>query len=76
MKVFTNIKEATKSLKDKKIYYLNSICPFSISQKLCGSWCSLFYINKPVKNNSNLYIILACKSDNRKLYVETLIDNN
>lgn len=76
MKVFTKEKEAIKSLENKEIYFLNSICPFSLTQKLCGSWCSLFYIKKPVKGNSDSYIILDCKPDNKKLYIEELIEGN
>jgi len=73
MKVFIEEKEAIRSLENKQIYYLNSICPFSSIQRLCGSWCSLFYIKKPIKNNLLSYIILDCKPGNKKLYIEELI---
>jgi len=72
MKVFIEEMEANKSLKNKQIYYLNSICPFSSTQKLCGSWCSLFYIKKQ-KDISSSYIILDCKPGNKKLYIEELV---
>ena len=75
MKVFINEKEAFKSLENKQIYFLNSICPFSLTQKLCGSWCSLFYIKKPTNDKLASYIILDCKPGNKKLYIEELINN-
>ena len=74
MKVFTNEKEAFKSLKDKKLYYLNCICPFSLSHPASSTRCSLFYIKKPVKNDLASYIILDCKPGNKKLYIEELIN--
>ena len=71
MKVFTNEEEAFKSLKGKQQYFLNSICPFSLHQKLCGNWCGLFYLEK-VEGHTP-YVILGCKNDNRRLYIEKII---
>ena len=72
MKIFTKEDEACKSLKGKRQYFLNSICPFSLHQRICGNWCSLFYLEN--EENHTPYVILGCKNDLRRLYIEKIIE--
>ncbi len=72
MKIFTDEEVAFKSLKEKQSYFLNSICPFSLHQRLCGNWCGLFYLDN--EENHTPYVILGCKNDLRRLYIEEIIE--
>ena len=71
MKIFKDEKEALESMENKQQYFLNSICPFSLHQRICGNWCGLFYLEKG--EGATPYVILGCKNDNRRLYVEKII---
>ena len=72
MKIFTNEKTACDSMENKQHFYLNSVCPFSLHQRICGNWCSLFYLDNTEGHTP--YVILGCKNDLRRLYIEEIID--
>ena len=68
MKVFSNLKEAHASYSNKKVYFLNSECPFTQQFKLCGTWCALCYLEK-LKGKPR-FVILGCKGTDKKLYID------
>lgn len=68
MKIFNSESEARSSLNEKPKIYLNSLCPYSSSGMLCGTWCALCYVSKQDEKTSP-YIILGCKGTDKKLYV-------
>lgn len=68
MKIFDSESEARASLNEKKKVYLNGLCPYSDSGRLCGSWCSLYYVSMGDEKTSG-YVILGCKGADKKLYL-------
>lgn len=73
MKLFRSIELAKKSLNDKKILYVNSICPFN-TDTLCSSECALFFIGKNTPEG-NYYIMLGCKGSDKHLYIDEIIED-
>ena len=77
MKVFSNAEKAVESMRGKKKYYLNSICPYD-SGRLCGSRCALFYIAPAVsteEQNTSAYVILGCKAGEKNLHVSEFVED-
>ena len=68
MKLFKGENEARGSLNKKEIVYINSLCPYNNTGRLCGSWCALFYYDKG-DNKRTTYVILGCKGTDKKLYI-------
>jgi hypothetical protein len=73
MKVFKNLETAIASMNTKSALYLNSECPYSPNNSLCGNWCALFYLDKG-ESNTTPFVILGCKAGEKYLYVEELVE--
>ena len=73
MKVFKNYDTAETSANMKDTFFLNGKCP-QRKNKLCGSWCALFYLSKATENLS-AYAILGCKAGEKLLYVEEIVED-
>ena len=74
MKVFRNLETAVTSMIAKPDLYLNSKCPYSYNNPLCGNWCALFYLDKG-ESNTTPFVILGCKAGEKYLYVEELVED-
>jgi len=78
VKVFKNPISAEKSYCSKDMFYLNSNCPYRQENRLCGSWCALFYLSPEEhagERNISAYVILGCKVDQKMLYVNEIIED-
>lgn len=78
MQVFEDPIKALASMKDKKKYYLNSICPYNNDARLCGSWCALFYLEKAIDNEqrkTSSFVILGCKAGEKYLYTNEIVED-
>jgi hypothetical protein len=76
MKVFKSAEKAMQSLKEKDILSLNSLCPYN-DNKFCGNWCALFYFSPEEDSKDrhvSTYVVLGCKVDQKRLYVEKIIE--
>jgi len=69
MKIFKEKSEGYKSLEKKEELHLNSICPYSNRDRLCGNWCALFYLD----TSASPFVILGCKAGEKRLYVTDII---
>jgi hypothetical protein len=74
MKVFKKLSSAIQSMDSKQPFYLNSICPYTTGDDLCGNWCALFYLDFGGENTTP-YIILGCKAGEKYLYVEKIVED-
>jgi len=72
MKIFKIESEARDSLDKKEKRYINSVCPYSASGRLCGSYCALFYFYKGSDKTSS-YVTLGCKGIDKQLFVQKII---
>ena len=81
MKIFKTKEAAFKSYNEKEVVYLNGLCPYldstsikDISDRLCGSWCSLFYFDKGGNLSTSPLVILGCKAGEKYLFIEKLME--
>lgn len=73
MKVFKSFGLAKVSLNEKDSFFLNGECPYDSDNKLCGSWCALFHLNK-ADGNTSTYVIMGCKAGEKRLFVEEIVE--
>ena len=74
MRLFSSSERAKTSALEKKTLWMNSECPFiSGADRLCGSWCAMFYVGQNGEN-STPYVILGCKGTDKQLYVDEVIE--
>ena len=70
MKVFINKLKASRSLINKKSFFIDSLCPYNKTE-LCGNWCALFRMHISDSNNSSYYV-LGCDEENKRIYFKEI----
>ncbi len=74
MRLFVKERTAKDSSREKKKLWMNSLCPFNTGyDKMCGSWCALFYVDQ-MNADSKPYVILGCKGSDKRLYADEIIE--
>jgi hypothetical protein len=74
MRLFKDRERAEESYDRKQSLWMNSVCPFN-DEKLCGSWCALFYYEKRESNEIGVsYIMLGCKSTDKQLFIDGIVE--